>query len=420
MEATGQLKVGKRSALVFGGLVIFLLAFALHIEYLYYMSMALFITPLATWFLGRKALRAVRASRDMHALAKAGERIAMRISLTNTGPMRTGLILVRDHLPSGLQFDGAGERYVMDLAPGDTAAVDYPLLASRRGVYRLGHVELVCTDPLGLFGYREQRATEGLLVVHPRPVPLPRVRPPAAGVVVTSRIRRRHQGDSSDFAGVREYTPGDDLRRIHWKVTAKRGKLTVVEYESGEANNVTVALDLFPRYHAGEGDEHTLEYGVTLAASVASQCLRQGAEFSLVAEGSESYSLRSLISERAELVVMDALARVRADAPRSLPETLLGLENWIPRGSGMVVISPMAGPEAIALARRLVALGHGVLWVSLIAPTFATDGEQTPADEGAYIDLTQGLLAARCAVRHIRRGDDLAVRMGVSIGARRA
>jgi len=306
----------------------------------------------------------------------------------------------------------------MELAPGETVTVDYPLVAARRGVYYLGYVDLLCTDPLGLFNYRQERETEGLLVVHPRPITLPRVRPPAAGMQALSRLRTRKRGDGTDFAGVREYTPGDDLRRIHWKATAKRGKLTVVEYESGEANNVAVALDLSPTCHAGEDDDHTLEYGVILAASVAAQCLRRGAEFSLIAEGRDSYSHRALVSDRAEPTVMDALARVRANAPQSFPETLVGFEPWLPPGAGVVVISPLVGPEAVAAARRLVALGHGVLWVSLVAPTFAVGGSRSPVDEAAYEELAHSLLGSRCAVRQIRRGDNLAVRMGVSIGAR--
>jgi hypothetical protein len=156
---------------------------------------------------------------------------------------------------------------------------------------------------------------------------------------------------------------------------------------------------------------------VTLAASIAAQCLRRGSEFSLVAEGRDSHSHRSLISEQAEPTVMDALARVRANAGQTFAQTLTAFEPWLPPGSGVVVISPAVGPEAVAAARRLVALGHGVLWVSLVAPSFAGNG-QPPAGDGAYEELVRGLAGARCAVRQIRRGDSLALRMGVSLGAR--
>jgi len=418
MEATGQWKIGKRFSLLAGAFVILALAVALHVEYLYYMSLALAVTPILAYLVGWHSLRTLEARRESQAIAKAGERLPMRIALINAGPTRKGLLLVRDHLPSGLQAEGFAERYVMDLAPGEAVTVEYPLLARRRGVYYLGYVDVHCTDPLGLFNYHQEKTAEALLIVHPRPIPLPRIRPPAAGLVATSRLRTRKRGDGTDFCGVREYTPGDDLRRIDWKSTAKRGKLTVIEYESGEANNVAVALDLSPAYHAGREDEHTLEYSVTLAASIAAQCLRRGSEFSLIAEGRDSHSLRALLSAQDETAVMDALARVRPNAAQSFAETLLNAESWLPRGCGLVVISPLIGPEAVAAARRLVALGHGVLWVSLVAASFADDGIRWPADAGAYDELARSLAGARCAVRQIRRGDDLATRMGANLGAR--
>jgi uncharacterized protein (DUF58 family) len=418
MDTTGQLRIGKRSTLLAGAFCVFVLALTLHVEYLYYICVALAATPLLAWVVGWHTLRGIEARRDMLSVARAGERVPMRLTLANRGSVRRGLIVVRDHLPSGLRAEGLPERRIMDLAPGEAVTVDYPLLAQRRGVYRLGYVDLLCADPLGLSNHRQEREAEGYLVVHPRPISLPHIRPPSAGMLALSRQRARKRGDGSDFAGVREYTPGDDLRRIHWKATAKRGKLTVVEFESGEANNLAVALDLSPAFHAGEGDEHTLEYGVILSASVAAQALRRGAEFALIAEGQDSHSERALVSDQAETAVMDALARVRADASQSFPETLLACESWLPPGAGVVVVSPAVGPEAVAAAQRLMALGHGVLWVSLVAPTFATRAQRTPADETAYEELAHSLLGLRCAARQIRRGDSLAVRMGVSLGAR--
>jgi uncharacterized protein (DUF58 family) len=382
------------------------------------MSLALAVTPALAYVVGWRSLSKVTAGREVQQVAKAGERVRMRVALTNTDATRKGLLWVKDSLPPGLEAEGPAERFVLDMLPGETVAVDYPVLARRRGVYPLGYVDLHCVDPLGVFNYHQEKVAEGVLVVHPRPVTLPRIKPPATGTVTTSRLRRRKRGDGTDFAGVREYTPGDDLRRIHWKQTAKRGKLTVVEYESGEASNLAVALDLAPRFHAGRGDENTLEYGVTLAASVAAQVLRRGAEFSLLAEGRRSYSLRSLVADQDETLVMDALARVRANAPESFVQTLSRGAQWLPPGCGLVVISPAVGEETVAAARRLVGLGHGVMWVSLVASSFpgADNGSEAPPE--AYETLAMSLASLRCAVRQVRCGDDLAARMGVSLGAR--
>jgi len=418
MDITGELKVGKRFALLFGAFFIAIVAVLLRVEYLYYMSFALAVTPLVSWFFGRRGVQAVSARRSLPGVVKAGERLDMGIGITNEGSTRKQFLLARDTLPPGLVPEGSTERYIADLLPGETVSVDYPFIARRRGVYAFGWVDLVCTDPLGLFTYSREAPAEATLIVHPRPVPLPRTKPPSAGRQFSNRTRARHRGEGTDFRGVREYTPGDDLRRIDWKVTAKRNKLTVVEFESGEANSLGVVLDLAPEFHQGDGDDSTLEVGVTLAASIASQALKRGAEFSLVAEGKNSHSHRSLISNDEEAAAMDSLARVRANSPVSLAETLASADMWLPQGAGVVVISPAVGEAAVAAARRLTLLEHGVLWVSLVAPTFAQAAGQKPvADASDYEELAAGLAAARCAVRQIRLGDDLATQMGVRVHA---
>jgi uncharacterized protein (DUF58 family) len=413
MELAGQLVIGKRFALLFGAMFILVVAILLHVEYLYYISLALAATPGVAYLWGRWSLNGIVASRRMPEVVTAGESSAMSVAITNRGATRRSMLVIKDNLPSGLSAESTTERFLSDILPAETAEVSYPFLARRRGVYHLGWVDLSTTDPLGIFAYHKELEALGTLVVHPRPVPLPPIKPPSAGMMVASRARARKRGEGTDLYGVREYTPGDDLRRIDWKSTAKRGKLTVVEYESGEATNLAVALDLSPGFHAGAEDESTIEYGVTLAASIASQCLRRGTEFSLIAEGQASHSLRLLMSPESETAAMDALARVRADCPDPFADTLVRFEEWLPPGAGIVVISPAVGPEAVNAARRLTALGHGVLWVSLVAASFAPSG----AAEAAYAELAVRLAGARCDVRQIRSGDDVATRMGVRAGA---
>lgn len=413
MQLAGQFVIGKRFALIFGAMFILVVAILLHVEYLYYISLALAAAPGVAYFWGRWSLAGLAADRRMPEVVTAGEVAEMRVALTNRGPTRKLLLVVNDNLPSGLAAEGSTERFVPDLLPGETTEVAYPVLARRRGVYHLGWVDVHTTDPMGIFSHHRELEAIGKLVVQPRPVPLPPIKPPAAGTLTSGQVRMRKRGDGTDFYGLREYTPGDDLRRVDWKTTAKRGKLTVVQYESSEARNIAVALDLWPRFHAGEGDDSTLEYGVTLAASIASQCLRRGAEFSLVAEGRESYSLRALMSGAAESAVMDALAYVQADAPTAFPDTLVQFGGWLPPGAGLVIISPAVGAEAVAAARRLTALGHGVMWVSLVAGSFAPQGPTRAPDEVAHAELAAELAGTRCEVRQIRCGDDLATRMGV-------
>src|SRR5205085_6928897 len=68
------------------------------------------------------------------------------------------------------------------------------------------------------------------------------------------------RGSGVDPDGVREYVPGDPLRRMHWKSTARTGKLSVIEFEESRAVNVVLVIDLFWSAHTGSGKDSTLEY----------------------------------------------------------------------------------------------------------------------------------------------------------------
>ena len=104
-QTSGQWRTLKRSALLFGAMFILVVAVLLRVEYLYYMSFALAATPAVAWVFARRGSANVEATRVMPGVAKAGERVPMRIELENIGPTRKQLLVLRDTLPSGLVAD---------------------------------------------------------------------------------------------------------------------------------------------------------------------------------------------------------------------------------------------------------------------------------------------------------------------------
>ncbi len=298
--------------------------------------------------------------------------------------------------------------------------VAYDVVPRRRGAYDVGAVQLKTHDPAGLYEYERCVSADRCLIVYPTPLPLPLIRPRGAGAIPAMR-RRRRRGPGVDIYGLREYVPGDDLRRVHWKTTARRGKLTVVEFEGAEAYDLAVVLDLSPRGHAGSGDDSTLEYAVVLAASVAVQALDRGNGAALIAPGATDRSVLCQAALADRTAILEALAWVQADDPLPFAASVAAHQSWLPPGCGVVVITPSAGPEAVEVARRLRSLGHGVVWISLLAHTFGPprSGTAPTLNETDYAELAANLAAIGCTVRHIRCGEPLAAQMGVRIVGRR-
>jgi uncharacterized protein (DUF58 family) len=126
-----------------------------------------------------------------------------------------------------------------------------------------------------------------------------------------------------DPDGVRQYVPGDPLRRMHWKSTARTGKLNVIEFEESHALNVVMAIDLARDSVVGEGRQSTLEYLVTAAASIAQLAVRQGASVRLVSGDTPDPADFAGRGSEHLFLVLSSLARAEANQPESLGSRLV-------------------------------------------------------------------------------------------------
>lgn len=158
--------------------------------------------------------------------------------------------------------------------PGEPAVGRYEVLCRRRGVYLVGPMEAAVTDPLALLECRRPAGTVDRLVVYPRVERLhgfPAVRGYDPSVQATRPTFAPSGGD--DFFTLREYQPGDDLRKVHWPSTAKRDQLIIKQLELPWQARALVLLDArADRYP----DEERFEHGVRAAASVIAHLQRGG------------------------------------------------------------------------------------------------------------------------------------------------
>jgi uncharacterized protein (DUF58 family) len=219
-----------------------------------------------------------------------------RLRFTNVGPRRTTATAVAGSGPGGgLRVrpargaavpagsggaDSAG-CLVPPLGPGAMAEAAYDLPTVGRGAVTVGPLTLSVGDPLGLAERRLAAAGPARLVVHPRihPVlalPGSSTREARHGSTHPARAPR---GD--DFFALREYEVGDDLRRVHWRSTARLGDLMLRQDELRFGEVATVLLDTRARAHGGDSFERALE----VAASVAAALVEDGRRLRFVTTG---------------------------------------------------------------------------------------------------------------------------------------
>lgn len=194
-----------------------------------------------------------------------GERAVGALTLANTGGR--AILPSRVLLPVG---SGRGVFDIHRLAPGDAAEELFAIPTSRRAVVKVGPVSVVRGDPLGLFERVHRRDEPVDLFVHPRTVnfdgqSLGFLRD-LEGLPATDLSR-----DDVSFHALREYQPGDDLRHVHWRSTARTGDVMVRQYEETRRSHFVIGLTTNP---ADYRDDEEFELAISAAGSLGLRALR--------------------------------------------------------------------------------------------------------------------------------------------------
>lgn len=210
---------------------------------------------------------------------EVGQRAVVHLELTNVGPT-TGVLLIEEQIPWAL---GSRPRFVIDaMRPGWSRKIDYPVQAEVRGKYDIGPVRVRVGDPFGMLELHRTFTKTAALVVIPATEPLPPI--PLHGAWTgtgDNRPRPFASGSAADIT-VRDYRVGDDLRRVHWRSTARTGNLMVRREEQPWQSRCTLFIDNRARAHRGQGPDSSIERAVTTAASIAVHLATQGFQVRLV------------------------------------------------------------------------------------------------------------------------------------------
>lgn len=233
------------------------------------------VLPLVTaWYLGRSHYRLTLARTIAPETVTAGQPARVELELHNEGRTPTGVMMLEEQVPYVL---GTRPRFVLEgISRGWRRHVHYQLRSDLRGRYQIGPMTVRVADPFGLVEMGRAFHSVGTLTVTPKAVPLPDV--PLSGSWTGSgdnRPRAFATGSAEDVT-VRDYRRGDDLRRVHWRSSARVGELMVRREEQPWQSRATIFIDNRARVHRGHGAGSSLETAVTLAASVAVHLTQRG------------------------------------------------------------------------------------------------------------------------------------------------
>jgi uncharacterized protein (DUF58 family) len=298
-------------------------------------------------------------------------------------------------------------------------------ICTRRGRFRLGPTTLIAGDPFGLFPRQRRVGEVREVVVLPPTVPLASFPIPAGRLTGGEALRRRTYQVTPNAAGVREYAHGDSLSRIHWKSTARRGRLISKEFELDPMSDIWLVLDGHRRMHfraAGQEEAlaggtsvrqvrlppETAEYMVAAAAAVALYVLSRNRATGLLGYGTARMVVQPERGEAQLFRILEALAGFRADGEVDLTDVFRIETSWFPRGATIVIVTPNVREdllhELLDLRRR------GLIPVAVLVE---------PADFGSRLtsrSLAFSLSDAGIPARVVRRGQSLEGSLGYPFG----
>lgn len=236
--------------------------------------------------------------------------------MDNVSRLPTGLLMLQDRVPYVL---GPRPRFVLDrVEAGGRREVSYRVRSDLRGRYPLGPLQLRLSDPFGMCELTRSFSAYDTLTVIPRTEPLPPVRLAGEAAGYGDGRQRSLALAGEDDVIPRGYRHGDDLRRVHWRSTARYGELMVRREEQPQRARCTVLLDTRRIAFQGAGPDSAFEWAVSGAASALVHMLERGFSVRLLTDtgstvpgdGSSGFAGATQDSADSAGLMMDTLAVV--------------------------------------------------------------------------------------------------------------
>ena len=324
--------------------------------------------------------------------AFTGEEILFSTSLTNRKFLPLPWVQVTDEIPRETR-----------LLQGRTTPVPYPgrialtsllsmgwyhrvtrtynLRCEHRGLFYLGPVRIRSGDLFGLSNNEMRIERDLLLTVYPKVLPLVDSRLPSWEPNGSVRVRRTLIDDVTRPVGSRDYVVGDSLRYVHWKSTARLGRLQTRVFDASTTANFVLFLGvrtMEPPLHGTR--HHLLEMGVLTTTALANYALEKGYPVGVFVNQTSrvtSHYLEVHPARHPEQLtrILEAMAQVHPEDSAPLASLILEQSRHLPWGTTIMVVTAIPDPATLNVLGRLKRAGWGVSLVHIggSADNFVSD-----------------------------------------------
>ncbi len=295
--------------------------------------------------------------RSLHGWSRVGDLLIDEWTLSNDGRFPAPWLLIADRST----LPGYEASRCIRIGADTSFSWSVQARCRKRGRYTIGPVRLSCGDPFGIFSVSVEYPEVERVLVLPPLLPWDPLPGQPSGTGGERYLRARSARQSASAGEVREYLPGDSRKRIHWRTSARQGRLFVKQFDSPAEGDLLIVVDLEEQVQHGEGLEASDEHGIVLAAAIAHHSLRKGVRVGLLASSEPLLYLpcrEGLHHERSVLVALAGAERAierRREGVRQL-ERFVGI--YLRAQYGPQPLSPVDRQELrsafLAVKRRLL------------------------------------------------------------------
>ena len=374
--------------------LLLLISLLMHQVPLLLISLLLFLTGGVARLWERHCLTRLEYQRHLSSnRAFFGDEVQLEVEVANRKPLPLPWVQIEDSIPSDVTLLKGrtspsyepGRQFLSNLLSlGWYHKVKrrYPMRCLHRGCFAFGPTRIRSGDLFGIFNREIKIKREDYLMVYPKIVPLEKLGIPSNQPIGDIRTRRHIFEDPILTLGVRDYHFGDSLKRIHWKTTARLGKLQTKVFEPTTTTDMGIFLDVRTMKPTFWGSvPQLLELGIMAAASISNHALKAGYRVGLYVNQRKRFPdelIRIPPSQHTDqlLHILEALAQIDVSETMTIARLVQNESRNLAWGSTMVVISAM---PTDALLSNLIKMKRSGRRVALIAvggsePSISKDG----------------------------------------------
>jgi uncharacterized protein (DUF58 family) len=284
-------------------------------------------------------------------------------------------------LPAGVQVAAGEAAQSLRLHAGEERELDVALRCARWGVYDVGAVKVRARDPWRLVTWEGQVGASHRLKAYPRPLTLRRLLAPMETQAFAGSQVARTKGDGVEYADIRDFVPGDRVRSINWRASARRQGLVVNERHPERNADVVLFVDSF--VDVRDGDRSVLDDAVRAAAALAARYLEHRDRVGLVGFGGVLRWLQPGMGSTQRYRLVETLLETGVAPTYTWRDVNVIPARILPPAALVLALSPLVDPRFVVALEDLRGRRYDVAVVEVDPVPLVRPG-RTEVERAAY------------------------------------